>query len=172
MQNELAQSGKTKEDALKAVGSSASHYFTDGLQFRIPTEEKHRALVDAGILSIRYDELREIDAEFLERKYAQLKSEYPSVFNLWQGGRSKSNVLEYPQDRNGFHPTQKPVALLEDLIQTFSNPGDTVLDFTMGSGSTGVACANTGRRFIGIELDPGYFQIAQERISKAYSPKD
>ena len=89
------------------------------------------------------------------------------TFNLWQGGKSKSNVLEYPKDSDHYHPTQKPVALLEDLIQTFSNPGDTVLDFTMGSGSTGVACVNTGREFIGIELDEHYFEVAEKRIEDA-----
>lgn len=159
MQDELAKRQKTKEDAFAAVGSSASHYFTNGIQFRIPTAEKHRALVEAGVLSIEYDVLKEADAKY--------KSEYPAVFNLWQGGKTKSNVLEYAKDRDGFHPTQKPVALLEDLIQTFSNPGDTILDFTMGSGSTGVACANTGRKFIGIELDHGYYEIARERVEGA-----
>jgi len=65
---------------------------------------------------------------------------------------------------NGLHPTQKPVALIEWLIQTYSNPGDTVLDNAMGSGTTGVACKNLGRKFFGIELDSGYFKIAQNRI--------
>ena len=65
------------------------------------------------------------------------------------------------------HPTQKPVALMEYLIRTYTNEGDTVLDFTMGSGTTGVACANTGRNFIGIELDAGYFEIAEKRIYDA-----
>ena len=59
---------------------------------------------------------------------------------------------------------EKPIALLEYLIKTYTNKGDTVLDFTMGSGSTGVACRNTGRDFIGIELDKKYFEIAKERI--------
>lgn len=62
------------------------------------------------------------------------------------------------------HPTQKPVALLEYLIKTYTNEGDLVLDFTMGSGSTGVACMNTNRRFVGIELDENYFNIAKDRI--------
>ena len=62
------------------------------------------------------------------------------------------------------HPTQKPVELLEWLIKTYSNENETVLDFTMGSGSTGVACVNTNRKFIGIELDENYFNIAKERI--------
>lgn len=62
------------------------------------------------------------------------------------------------------HPTQKPVALLEYLIKTYTDEGDLVLDFTMGSGSTGVACMNTNRRFVGIELDENYFDIAKDRI--------
>lgn len=66
-----------------------------------------------------------------------------------------------------FHPTQKPVDLLEYLIKTYSNPGDVILDNCMGSGSTGVASANTGRRFIGIEMDKNYFNIAEKRIKEA-----
>ena len=100
---------------------------------------------------------------------AEYKEKTKSVFNLWQGGKSKSNVLEYKKDNDGYHPTQKPVALLEDLIQTYSNEGNTILDFTMGSGSTGVACVNTNRNFIGIELDEGYFNIAKKRIEEAYA---
>ena len=102
---------------------------------------------------------------------AEYKEKTKSIFNLWQGGKSKSNVLEYKKDNDGYHPTQKPVALLEDLIQTYSNEGNTVLDFTMGSGSTGVACVNTNRRFIGIELDDGYFEIAKNRIQEALNNK-
>ena len=67
-------------------------------------------------------------------------------------------------NKGGFHPTQKPVELLEWLIKTYTNEGDTVLDNCMGSGSTGVACVNTNRKFIGIELDEKYFKIAKERI--------
>ena len=71
-------------------------------------------------------------------------------------------------NRNGkVHPTQKPVALCEYLIKTYTNEGETVLDNCMGSGTTGVACINTNRNFIGIELDEGYFKIAQDRISTA-----
>jgi hypothetical protein len=89
------------------------------------------------------------------------------VFNLWEGGKSKRNALVYSAPTKPVHPTQKPVDLLSDLLQTFSDPGATVLDCFMGSGSTGVACINTGRNFIGIELDKGYFKIAQERIAEA-----
>lgn len=66
----------------------------------------------------------------------------------------------------GLHPTQKPVALMEYLTKTYTNKGDTVLDFVMGSGTTGVACRNLNRKFIGIELDPEYFKLAKDRINK------
>ena len=80
-----------------------------------------------------------------------------------EGTRLPTRVIDFKQER-GLHPTQKPVALMEYLIKTYTNEGDTVLDFTMGSGSTGVACVNTGRKFIGIELDPTYYGIACERV--------
>ena len=84
------------------------------------------------------------------------------------GTRYPSSVQKFSNGNNGnVHPTQKPVALMEYLIKTYTNPGETVLDFTCGSGTTGVAAANTARRFIGIERDPDYFAIAQARIQKA-----
>ena len=70
-----------------------------------------------------------------------------------------------------FHPTQKPVALLEYLIKTYTNENELVLDFTMGSGSTGVACMNTNRKFIGIELNENYFNIAKDRIENSIKNK-
>ena len=76
-----------------------------------------------------------------------------------------SNILKFNADR-GLHPTQKPVSLLEYLIKTYTNENETVLDFTMGSGSTGVACMNTNRKFIGIELDENYFNISVDRIKE------
>lgn len=79
------------------------------------------------------------------------------------------NLLNFSNavNKGKLHPTQKPVALLEYLIKTYTLEGETVLDFTMGSGSTGVAAVNTGRKFIGIELDENYFKIAEDRISSA-----
>ena len=78
------------------------------------------------------------------------------------------NLITFDKIRNGsVHPTQKPVPLLEYLIKTYTNEGDTVLDFTMGSGSTGVACKNTNRNFIGIEMDKNYFDIAKNRIESS-----
>lgn len=82
------------------------------------------------------------------------------------GARDPIDVLNFKIER-GKHPTQKPVLLLEWLIKTYTNAGDTVLDNTMGSGSTGVACVNTGRNFIGMELNADYFATAQARIKEA-----
>lgn len=77
-----------------------------------------------------------------------------------------TDVLEYIGER-GLHPTQKPVALIEYLVKTYSSEGQTVLDFTMGSGTTGVACKALNRNFIGIELDTNYFNIASQRIANS-----
>ena len=79
------------------------------------------------------------------------------------------SILDIKTER-GLHPTQKPVALMEYLIRTYTNPGETVLDFTMGSGTTGVACKNLGRSFIGIEMDADYFAAASKRISDHQPP--
>ena len=83
--------------------------------------------------------------------------------------RYPTQLLTYKSEKqtSSLHPTQKPVPLLENLIKTFTNEGDTVLDFCMGSGSCGVACKNLNRNFIGIELDENYFNIAKDRIENA-----
>ena len=141
----------------------AGHYFTKGIQFCIPTRANFEKLRQLGGFDRNYDDLKAIDDAH--------KKTVARIFNLHDGKKYKSNILEYKKDYSGYHPTQKPVLLLEDLIKTYSNEGDTVLDFTMGSGSTGVACVNTGRDFIGIERDEGYFKIAQERISDAPKAK-
>lgn len=98
------------------------------------------------------------------------------VYGKFNQVEVKSDGLRYPRtvqyfktaesEGKTFHKTQKPVELLEYIINTYTNEGDTVLDFTMGSGSTGVACMNTNRKFIGIELDDTYFDIAEKRIEK------
>ena len=82
------------------------------------------------------------------------------------GVRYPLTLIEFNRDKNKIHPTQKPVALLEYLIKTYTNENDTVLDFTMGSGSTGVAAKNLNREFIGIELDKNYFDIAKKKIEE------
>jgi len=88
------------------------------------------------------------------------------------GTRYPRSIQRFSTDKakGSKHPTQKPVALMEYLIKTYTNECDTVLDFTMGSGTTGVACKNLNREFIGIELDDEYFNIAQERIKRCNEP--
>lgn len=83
--------------------------------------------------------------------------------------RYPRSVIKFSSDKQKscLHPTQKPLALMEHIIKTYTNEGDVVLDFTMGSGTTGVACRSLNRKFIGIELDKDYFNIAKERIEKA-----
>lgn len=93
---------------------------------------------------------------------ARSSADYVQEFTNWP-----RDVLEIPSEGATVHPTQKPVALMEYLIRTYTNEGDTVLDNTMGSGTTGVACMNTGRDFIGIERDADYFATAQKRILAA-----
>lgn len=83
-----------------------------------------------------------------------------------RGGRHPKTVLHFATDREKIHPTQKPVALEAWLIRTYTNPGETVLDCCMGSGSTGVACIHEDRDFIGIEKDAEYFRIAKMRLEQ------
>jgi site-specific DNA-methyltransferase (adenine-specific) len=90
-----------------------------------------------------------------ETEYEQKYTNYPS------------EIIEFGLDKDSIHPTQKPVALMEYLIRTYSNEGETILDNCMGSGTTGVACMNTNRNFIGIEMDENYYKIAEERIKNA-----
>jgi site-specific DNA-methyltransferase (adenine-specific) len=82
------------------------------------------------------------------------------------------SIIRIANDSKPVHPTQKPVALMEYLIRTYTNEGDTVMDNCMGSGTTGVACVNTGRRFIGMEQDAKYFEIAQKRIHDSINLPD
>jgi len=155
--------GHTKKTILAQVGQRADHVFRfNSSQFDLCTIETYEALIyfyriDEMEGFKTYSELQPIDNQF--------KNEFASTFNLWEGNKYKSNILKYKKDYNGYHPTQKPILLLEDLIKTFSNEGDLVVDLTMGSGSTGVACKNTNRSFIGIEKDEGYFKIAEQRIN-------
>jgi len=151
---------------LKQINSRLGHrraehtFYVDSTQYGLCTENTYNELIQ--VFSIdkmqgfkTYEELREIDKK------------YDSTFNLWEGNKYKSNILKYKKDYTGLHTTQKPILLLEDLIKTFSNEGNLVVDLTMGSGSTGVACINTKRNFIGIEKDDKYFEIAKKRIADA-----
>lgn len=157
---------KSAKEINTILGNSASQHFLsyDGLQFALCTIKTYEDLVKNFKLDKMhgfkpYQELLDIQ----EKSNIKTKS----VFNLWDGKGHKSNLLKYAKDTKKYHPTQKPVKLLEDLIKTFSNEGDIICDLTMGSGSTGVAAMNTSRNFIGIEKDDHYFEIAQKRIEEA-----
>jgi hypothetical protein len=138
-------------------GGAAYHWCSSKQPQLIP--EKHYLTLreQTGYFQKDYIELKQIHQKCFQKDI--------SVFNLWEGNKYKSNILKYKKDYNGYHPTQKPFLLLEDLIKTFSNENDLVVDLTMGSGSTGVACKNTNRNFIGIEKDEKYFKIAEQRIN-------
>ena len=171
----------TKKEILNIMGQSGYHFLfrINSSQFRLPPKETYYKMADElGFLNAcffqEWDVLKNKENDFkLSKEKERLdylekhNQKYPSTFNLWEGNKYKSNILKYKKDYNGHHPTQKPVLLLEDLIKTFSNENDLVVDLTMGSGSTGVACVNTNRDFIGIEMDDNYFEIAKKRIDDA-----
>jgi len=139
--------------------SVLEHYWA-AAQFMLPTKEIYEMILQpTGFFPVNYEELQKIDNQF--------KKDFSSTFNLWEGNKYKSNILKYKKDYTGLHPTQKPVLLLEDLIKTFSNENNLVVDLTIGSGTTAIACISTTRRYIGFELDTGYFNIANKRISEA-----
>ena len=142
----------------KGHGGSAYHWCSSKQPQLIP-EKHYLTLREAtGYFTKDYDELKKI------HQLCFIKD--VTVFNLWEGNKFKSNILKYKKDYNGYHPTQKPILLLEDLIKTFSNENDLVVDLTMGSCSTGIACMNTNRNFIGIELNENYFNISKKRVEE------
>ena len=108
--------------------------------------------------------------KFTENKVNNMGFGIKGVETDNNGTRHPTTILDYPQQwrrQDQVHPTQKPVELMEFLIKSFSMENETVLDFTFGSGSTGVACLNTNRKFIGVEMNEEYFDIAKDRIEKA-----
>ena len=175
----------------KVLGNyMGSHYFTRKTQFAFPKREDYEKLQTTGFFQREYDEAkREYDEakrrvcynpQFSEGKpYTMKRTGTVEIYDIksnpteqYDGKRYPKRVLSYNYDKdNGYAPTQKPVPLLEYLIKTYTNPGETVLDNCMGSGSTGVACINTGRKFIGIEKEEQYYEIAKKRISQAINKK-
>lgn len=154
----LKYTGLKKSEIVKKIGQKADHCFrVDSSQFIPPTE-------------IVYEQLcKEYSLEKMNgfKSFEEIKTmrdPFDSTFNLWEGNKYKSNILEYKKDYEGLHPTQKPVLLLEDIIKTFSNENDYIVDLTMGSGSTLVASKNTNRNCLGIEKNQEYFNIAVERL--------
>lgn len=150
---ELEKSKKTIKQLEQEIPNySAHHWFRYSSDYRIPTEKN-------------YLRLQQITGAF-KRPYIEVKQEFlREKRNTCTFNRTiDSDVLYCPLTERRVHPTQKPVKLLEQLVCAYSNEGETVLDNCMGSGSTGVACMNTSRKFIGMELDKNYFNIAKKRI--------
>lgn len=151
----------SKEVNKKLGHRRAEHcFYIDSMQFGLCTEKTYQELID-----VFHIDKMEGFKPFGE--CSDIVTRFNRTFNLPINQKFIGNVLEFKKDYQGLHPTQKPVSLLEHLVKTYTNEGDTVLDNCMGSGSTGVACVNTGRKFIGIELDQSYFEIAAERIENA-----
>ena len=147
----------TRGKMIDDIGGKVDHCTRIGSsQFNLCTKSTYQELTER----YKIDKMPGF-MEYEELKKNNLKSE--STFNLKSAEVYKSNIFEYPKPYDYHHPTQKPTLLLEDLIKTFSNPGDTVVDFAMGSGSAAIACINTDRNFIGIEKEKKYFDIAVMR---------
>lgn len=122
---------------------------------KLPTYNPQMTHGHARKVSSRLDAKSECYGKAVKKTNYDSTSRYPRSIQQFSSDKQKGN----------FHPTQKPVALMEYLIKTYTNENETVLDFTMGSGTTGVASKNLNRKFIGIELDEGYFNIAKDRIN-------
>jgi len=157
--------GRYTSEQSARVHASYKFGFNGGFRIDLMTESLYNYLKDFIDFKESYIELKTVYNSHHEKVKEELNTKYPSTFNLWEGKKFKSNILKYKKDYTGHHPTQKPVLLLEDLIKTFSNENDLVVDLTMGSGSTGVACVNTNRNFTGIEMDSNYFKISNDRVN-------
>jgi site-specific DNA-methyltransferase (adenine-specific) len=114
-----------------------------------------------------------------KRAYSTIEDSYANVEFIWASVKAKSEIIEHlwkgvqqasEKGKPKYHVSQKPVRVLRHLIERFTKPGDLILDPFMGSGTTGVACLKTGRRFIGIEIDPTYHAIAERRLAEAATP--
>lgn len=137
----------------------AEHFFyISSSQFDLCTEKTYEELIEKYWIDKiewfkKYSELQEINRQFNRQ------------FNLWEWKKYKSNVLEYKKDYEWLHPTQKPVKLIEDLVQTYSEEWQTILDFTAWSFTTAVAAENTNRKWICIEKEKEYFDVGINRLN-------
>ncbi len=173
-----------------------SHYFTNGKQFSLPNEEAYAKLQQTSCFKVPYSELKALyekekslvvknrqtftynpqGLKKLENVKMRNKTKSSNVYSLkhreyiQKYTNYPNHLLQFENEASNnkerYHPTQKPVALLEYLIKTYTNEGETLLDNCMGSGSTGIACINTNRNFIGMELDEKIYNTAKERIAK------
>lgn len=187
--DELKKSGLKRAGVDKLLENSmSSHYFTNGKQFAIPSAKDYKKLQSTGYFQRPYEDIKK---EFA----AQQKSATPTynpqgvkAFNKFVNRKGKGSVYSmdkkphfqkytnYPvhllqfdneaaSNKNRLHPTQKPLALCEYLIKTYTDEGETVLDSCAGSGTTLIAAKNTGRKYIGFETDPHYYNVCIGRLS-------
>jgi len=180
---EWDRAGLTSRHANEATGSQMAGHYLSRVQWTLPTRAKYEQLrAYANIhgdeyLRREYEELRR-EYEELRREYEELRREYEELRREYEELRRPfsvtadvpyTDVWDFPtvQAYKGKHPCEKPQVLLQHAITASSKPGAIVLDAFMGTGSAGIACANTGRRFIGIEQDAKYFDIACARIGAA-----
>lgn len=186
----LQRSGKTAEEVCEETGlPSVSPYFTESFRFTLPKRDVFKKLA-AAVPQLRereYEELaKERDAARTSPTYnpqgvikakprLKTRTTHTENYRMMGSQHNTGEYTNYPTNLLKFsivtneervHPTQKPVALMEYLVRTYSNEGDTVLDFTMGSGSTGVGALKAGRRFIGYEMDEKYFNAARKRLEE------
>ena len=146
--------------------SVIEHYFSKK-QWVFPTEDIYKnVLQKTGFFKKPYEELK-TEYETLRQEYETLRQEYEKERYVFNNQKKHHSVMNYEIAKKQGHMTPKPVDLLEYLIKTSSNENNVVLDCFMGSGSTGVACMNTNRYFIGIELEEKYFEIAKKRIEES-----
>ena len=150
--------GLNKKQIIEKVGQKADHCFRwKSSQWDLPTKETYQELIDVF----------QMNNWIGFKEYESLREEYESLRYTFNNLKEHHSVMNYEIAKKQGHITPKPVDLLEYLIKTSTNENDIVLDCFMGSGSTGVACKNTNRSFIGIELDEKYFNIAKSRIELA-----
>ena len=168
----IGKSGTKVAEDMMAWGIDAPYSYRDffsynaGQLFKLCSEFQYNVIIERyGIDKmegfIDYKTLHDMNEDF--------KAKFSPTFNLPEGAKSFSNVLEFPKDTDGLHPTQKPVDLIRRLVLTYSNEGDTILDNCMGSGTTAIACIREHRHFIGFELNDEYFAKASARIEAEQS---
>lgn len=162
--------GLSLKEINKVMGSrSAEHtFYWNSYQFGLCTKKTYQKLEDLFNIKewedyIKYEDLK---------KYEDLeKYNYKRTYNLSKGEKFIKNVFQFDKESVRYHPTQKPILMLEHLINVYSNENDTVLDSCIGGGSTAIACMNTNRNYIGFELDEGYYETSLERIEKQLEDK-
>ena len=172
---------KLQIDKLMNLNTAYSWWEGRKKGIQLPSKEQYLILkqileldnrFDELILKDRYNPQMSVGKSYIVKRNCKVEfdpiigNEQKRIDTINKGERFPTSILKFNRPlKNRFHPTQKPEALMRYLINTYTNEGETVLDFTMGSGTTGVAAKQTNRKFIGIEIEDKYFQIAQQRIN-------